>query len=500
MNRLATSSALLLSTLAHVSLTCLSTGLSAETLLAVATGISGSIVTDMIKGLSRDKIKHLLFGTHPSNLNHSIKKLFVSSLEQALDNIFILYGESGITKQEKKDAKKAIDVLKKTLLKKSSSELTETILNDRNTSAFIRSEYSNDKVTLFLQQELQSSGLETKLTDFIAKHFPSQVQLCFGEGLKSPEHRNAWIAYQRLMSEELREMIRGLETGQKEIIQELKNIKLTQGLDPSHLEELRKFNNLLSDENKFSLALNDALAQSLVRIEKLADQLIKITTETNYTVREIRSLQEQQIKRTKRLQYLVALILVVALLAASALATTLLHAPFNVSIIVHGWLGKNHAPLRDLGSITLTIKGKSYRGEIDSQGQVLLADLPYECSGELGRVRIDDTEGMPYYCCDSTVIIKKGETIYLPISISGIDRASGVIKDEITQIPISGATIRIAGIEVHSNNRGEFNLSIPQKQQSEEHEIEISKEGYQTYRATHSMVGENKFRIFLTSR
>jgi len=497
MNRLATSSALLLSTLAHVSLTCLSTGLSAETLLAVATGISGSVVTDMIKGLSREKIKHLLFGTYPSNLNRSIKKLFISSIGEALDNILVLYRETGVSKLEQNSAKKSINVLKKHLQNRSKSDDVASFLDDEHIRSFTSSDYSSDDITNYLRDELEGNGLDLKLKDFISQHFPAQIQLCFGEGLKSPEHHDAWVAYQRLMSDELREMIKEIELGQQEIRQDLKDLKLANGLDPVVQEELHRLNDLLSDENKFSLALNNALDQSLTHLEELANRLIIITTETNHTVREIKSLQQEQLRRAKKTHYLIISALLIGLVSIGLVGIMVLRAPFNLSVIVHGWLGKEHIPLKNMGSLTLIVKGKTYQGEIDSQGKVLFADLPYDCSGEIARVRIDNTEGMPYVCCDSTILIKKGEVAFLPISIIGIDRVMGVVKDEESQLPIPNALVRIAGVESRTDSRGHFDLAIPINQQAEEQEIEILKEGYLSYRATHTTVGKDLFRLFL---
>lgn len=497
MNRLAASASLLLGTLAHVSLNCLSTGLSLETLLTIATGVSGSIAGDMLKDLSKDKLKHLLFGTHPNDLNHSIQKLFLSSLGEALDNILVLYAETGVTKQEKAQAKRAIVEVKKHIQTKGTPLIEEALKEDDSISQFIRSGYSDDKVSVCLKEVLAGASLDAKLRQFISQHFPAQIQLCFGEGLKSPEHHDAWVAYQRLMSDELREMIKGIELGQQEIKQDLKDLKFANGLDPVVQEELHRLNELLSDENKFSLELNKALGQSLTHLEELANRLILITTETNYTVREIKSLQQEQLRRAQKLYYLVISALLIGLVSIGLVGIVVLRAPFNLSVMVHGWLGKEHIPLRNMGSLTLTVKGKTYQGEIDSQGKVLFADLPYDCSGEVARVRIDNTEGVPYVCCDSTILVKKGEVAFLPICIIGIDRVMGIVKDEESQAPVSNALVRIAGVEDLTDSLGHFDLAIPIKQQAEEQEIEILKEGYLSYRATHTTVGKEPFRIFL---
>lgn len=498
MNRLAASASLLLGTLAHVSLNCLSTGLSLETLLTIATGVSGSIAGDMLKNLSKDKLKHLLFGTHPNDLNHSIQKLFLASLGEALDNILVLYAETGISRQEKAQAKKAIAEIKKRIQAKGTPLVVEALKQDDSISQFIRSGYGDDKVSLYLKEMLGQASLDAKLSQFIAQHFPAQIQLCFGEGLKSPTHRDAWVAYQRLMSDELRTLVVGIAQGQEEMRQDLKDLKLASGLDGSTLEGLHRLNELLSDDSKFALALNEALGQSLSQLEELANRIIHITTETHYTVLEIKALQQEQLRRARRLQYLVALALLFGLLSVGVVARMWLLRPFNLSVVVYGWLGKEHTPLRGTGSLTLMVGGKAYEGEIDSRGRVLFADMPHDSKGQTARVALRDTEGMPYYCCDSTLVIEQGQTLYLPISLLGIDRAVGVVKDEESQAPIPNARVQIAGLEGQTDSLGRFDLSIPAPQQAEEQEIEIIKEGYRGYRATHTMVGKETFRIFLT--
>ena len=500
MNKLATSGAMLLGVLSHVSLVCLTQGLSGEALLGLVTGISGSFFTDTVKSLLQGRTKTWFFRAHPDDLNHSIKKLFVASIGDALDNIQVLYEESPITPQERQGARKAFKKLKQALHSKAEDIIKSASIDDLHINNFIHSGYADTSVTSYLLRELEGCDLSPKLRSFIAQHYPTQIQLCFGEGLKSPANHEAWVAYQRLMSDELRDLLQGLQAEQREIREDLKDLKLGQGLDPEQMKELRRLGDLLSDPKQFELHLSESLGLSLGKLEELANRLIQITTETHHTVQELKQLQQEQTKRIKRVQYLMGTVLLLCLIAVGAMTIAILRAPFNQTIQIHGWRGKAHIPLRDLGSITLSTGGKTYRGEIDSQGQVLIADLPHSSSGEQARIQIEDTEGLPYFCQDSIVQLHRGETLYIAVGLVGIDRATGIIKDEVTQEPIPHAVVRIAGVETQTNERGEFTLPIPTARQAEEQEIEVTKAGYQSYRATYTMIGEQAIRLFLSPR
>lgn len=500
MNQLATTGSILLGALSHISLVCLSQGLSTEALLSIATGVSGNLVSDMLQGLLQGKAKNWLFRTHPNDLNHSIKRLFVSSIDNALSNIHILYEESGLTSQEKREAKRAFKKLKQALHSKAEDIIKSASIDDLHINNFIHSGYADSSITSYLLRELEGCDLSPKLRSFIAQHYPTQIQLCFGEGLKSPANHEAWVAYQRLMSDELRGLLQGLQAEQREIREDLKDLKLGQGLDPEQMKELRRLGDLLSDPKQFELHLNESLGLSLGKLEELANRLIQITTETHHTVQELKQLQQEQTKRIKRAQYLMGTVLLLCLIAVGAMTIAILRAPFNQTIQIHGWRGKTHIPLRDLGSLTLSTGGKTYRGEIDSQGQVLIADLPHSSSGEPARIQIEDTEGLPYFCQDSIVQLHRGETLYIAVGLVGIDRATGIIKDEVTQEPIPHAVVRIAGVETQTNERGEFTLPIPTARQAEEQEIEVTKAGYQSYRASYTMIGEQAIRLFLSPR
>ena len=340
-----------------------------------------------------------------------------------------------------------------------------------------------------------SSGLVLKdLKTIIVELLPHQIQLRFSKGLLSPRHKEARESFQLLIAREQQNMSQGINSKLEEICQKLSNEQYTSQASKlqGELERLR-----MLDQDAFAQTLEKALEQPLGDLETLINEIIETTISTDLNVCKIIEQQQELLRRTKRIYYLFLLVPLTVILSVGGVEIMNLRASFNLTIMLHGWLGKEHIPLRDMGSLTLTVGGRTYEGEVDSQGKVLFADLPYDCLGKTARVRIDDTEGMPYYCCDSTLVIKKGEILYLLISILGIDRAIGVIKDEETQSPIPGAVVHIAGLERHTDSLGRFDFEIPLLRQAEEQEIEISKAGYQNYRATHTMIGRNPSRIFL---
>lgn len=490
----------LLGPLTYLSLSCLSTGLSGATLLAMATEISGSFAADAIKGLTKQKLKALIWGSHPKDYNLSIRKLFIQSLSEALDNVYALYKESGANTVERKHAHKLIGALQKLLADGERSVLSDSFWSDKDVLRFIREEAAPEDITHVLQEAFCDNPSDQKFLDFISRHYPAQIQLCFGEGLQAPEHHSAWVAYQRLMSDELRLMLSELSAEQQTLKKELRVGDLGHGWSEQQWLELRKLSELLEQPQKFELALNEALAKTLGSIELQVNQLIHLTTATHHTVKEIKQIQREQLRHGRRIHRSVLGLLLLFLLSGATITWLTLRAPFNYVLQLHGWRGQTHIPLRSHGTLVLRVDGKSYRADINSRGQALFIDLPAGTKNKQAKVYLEDTDGMPYYCLDNLVQITQGELAYLAISLEGIDCASGIVKDEVSQEPLVGAHVRVATVEGYTDSNGEFSLLIPQSEQAEELEFQITHAGYYPYRANHIMIGKAPSRIYLAPK
>lgn len=485
-------------TVLHVGLSCLTSGLTARTFLSLIGGISTHLTADSILKLSPQKLKKMIFGVHPDDLNHSVKRLFFQSMAEALDNVLILYSETPISKQEKKKAKKIIASLKKAI--SDNQNIYDSKINDAAISSFLSEPQDNaGEIANFIADKLASDKISESFGKFIAEHFPSQIQLCFGEGLKSPNNHEAWVAFQRMMSDEIRDTVARIEQTQKDIQQDISAIKTgTIGLDENQLNELKKLNELLNDEERFNVVLNNNVTEALSSIEDKANELLKITTHTNKTVKELIELNRKQERRERILLGLIIAVLAVLLVGGGIVSYHSLTRPFNLTVSVHGWKGKEHHPLKGTGTIKIAIDNKVYTSDINKGGDAVFMELPHSYSGKIARVSIENTEGMPYFCLDSVLKVDKKQVAYLSVSIEGLELAHGYIKDENTLEPIIGALVRIAGESTYTDGLGEFSLPIPTDKQDERQEIQIYKEGYETYRAEQPMIGRHDFRLYLS--
>ena len=484
-------------TVIHVGLSYLTSGITSTAFLTLISGITANFAADTIQKLSPQKLKQIIFGTHPNDLNHSIKRLFFLSMVEALDNVLILYSETPISKKEKKEAKKIIASLKKTFL--DAQNISDPNINDEIISSFLKNPQSdNGEITNYIAEKLVSDNISESFGKFIAEHFPAQIQLCFGEGLKNPDHRDAWVAFQRMMSDEIRDIVTRIEQTQKDIQQDISAIKTgTTGLNETQLNELKKLNELLNDKKRFNTVLNNNLTDALSSIEDKANEILKITTHTNKTVKELIELNRKQERRERILLGLIVGVLAILLVGGTIVSYRSLTRPFNLTVSVHGWKGKEHHPLKSTGTIKITIDNKIYSSDINKEGNAVFMELPYSCSGKIAQISIENTEGMPYFCVDDIITVNKKQIAYLSVSIEGLELAQGNIKDENTLEPIVGAMVRIAGESTYTDNFGEFSLPIPLDKQNERQEIRVYKEGYEPYRTEQPMVGSHDFNLYL---
>lgn len=70
----------------HLSLSCLTAGLSAPSLVAMAQGISEGLLTNRLSELSFKRMGHFLRGVRAEDLGHSLTALFYLAIDQALEH------------------------------------------------------------------------------------------------------------------------------------------------------------------------------------------------------------------------------------------------------------------------------------------------------------------------------------------------------------------------------------------------------------------------------
>jgi hypothetical protein len=483
--------------LATTSLAVVSGGLINPVLGNVGGSLGASLAANLITGFSPAKIKRWFIDVHPDKLNHHIKKLFIESVKEALSNVTVLFSETQATENEKRDAKQLIKTMQKRLpdmlLNNKQIRLDETEIEH-----FLCEKGKEDIICNFIENQCDIFGIVEPFKSFLANNLPAQIQLCFGEGLKNPENRNAWIAFQRMLMEEIRNDIKQIADTQQSIKDDLSDLKFEKsGFSEEQISEIRELVKILNNKKLIEVKITDGFNQSLKSIEDKANEIIRITTRTQLTVDELKNIVEK-IKRQNRTNHIIIYALAICFLVAGAFVVyELVNQPFTTTIQIYGWESEQHNPLDGKGVIVLTLGDKTEKAEISRQGEVVFKGILPEYNGKKVAAYITDTEGEPYYLSDSIIEIKKNGITKALVLLHGLEKLEGTVFDEISCEGLPDVSVTVAEITVITDEKGNFIIEIPIEKQRQEQEIEIRKEGYKSKRQTVPMSGENKYRTFL---
>ena len=487
----------ILGLLATTSLAVVAGGLVNPLLSSVGSNIGAGLAANFIGKITPEKIKRWFINIHPNNLNHSIKKLFIESVKEAMENILVLFSETQASEIEKKEARKFIKTLQKRLPAMLLND-EQIKLDDPEIKYFLYEKSKEDVVCGFIEKHFASFEISDSFKSFLAQNLSAQIQLCFGEGLKNPIHRNAWIAFQRMLMEEIRNDIKQIADTQQSIKDDLSDLKFTKtGLSETQIAEIRQLINLLNDKKLIEIKISDGINQCLKSIEDKANEIIRITTKTQLTVDELKHIIEK-INRQNRTTHFIMSILVGCLLAAGYFTVyKIINQPFTTTVAVFGWEGEQHNPLNGTGAIVLTLGDKIEKAEINRQGEAVFKGVLPEYNGQTVAAHITDTEGELYYLADSIVKIEKNGITKVQVLLHGLEKLEGAVYDDISGEGLPDVSVTIAGITVTTDEKGNFIIAIPIEKQRSEQEIEISKANYKSKRQTIPMSGENKYRTVL---
>ncbi len=165
-------------------------------------------------------------------LNHTIKKLFINSISQALSSVYITYSkEDSVTKKEKKEARRVVEFLQKGLTDELSNNSILDINENLVTDFLYQKELSNNQDIvsyIFKKLAISEFQISESFKRCLSEKYNAYIELTFGEGLKDDVNRDAWIAFQRLLLEDLRARLVRIEEGQERIeksILDLKDVK-----------------------------------------------------------------------------------------------------------------------------------------------------------------------------------------------------------------------------------------------------------------------------------
>ena len=459
-------------------------------LSSVGGNIGASLAANFISGLTPAKIKGLFKDVHPNDLNHSIKRLFIQSVQEALSNIAVLFSEAQVSDNEKKQVKQFIKTLQKQLpdmfLKSNHIKFEESEIKH-----FLYEKDKEEMVCHFIAKHFENFGITDPFKTFLTQNLPAQIQLCFGEGLKDPANEHAWIAFQRMLIEEIRNDIKQIADTQQSIKDDLSDLKFSKsGFSKEQISEVHELVKILNDKKLVEVKIKNEVEQSLKSIENRANEIIQITTKTQLTVNELKTVVEK-IRRQNRINQIIIYTLSVCVLVAGVFVVyKLVNQPFAATVKIYGWEGEQHNPLDGRGILVLTFGNEIKKAEISRQGEAIFKGILPKFNNTSVSAYITDTEGEPYYLTDSTIKIQKNSTTKVQILLHGLEKFQGTIYDNILGEGLPNVSVTIAGINAITDENGYFSIEIPIEKQRTEQKVIISKEGYSSLREIVSMTGE----------
>lgn len=317
--------------------------LVAELSKTIFAGFSVNIGSGIIGSLKYSKLREWFIKTHPNDLNHDLQKALKVSIINALENIRILYS-SYIKDNERQRLNEIIKGLKKEIEEgfpdKKNEEFTKVELKD----------YLYDDPDLAIELLLKELPFKLKDIDtlntrvpfskFLKENLLIQLQLCFGEMLKERDNYRIWVAFQRLIIEDIRENVELILIKQEELHKEILEIKkrdvLFPNLSNSQIKDLtylaKQLNNPVELSNELEIALNNFVKKTkdaineIFALQKKHYELGKEHIElSKLTLSEIQKLSEQFIVhqyetekklKTKRIVLYFSIPLILLLLAS----------------------------------------------------------------------------------------------------------------------------------------------------------------------------------------
>jgi len=145
----------------------------------------------------------------------------------------------------------------------------------------------------------------------------------------------------------------------------------------------------------------------------------------------------------------------------------------RVTVFVHGKGGRADVVLRSQGRVLMDIDGERKSSAIDQDGQAHFINIP---TGSHGFLDIEFSE--PYHPVnpDSAYLIESDISIYLKVSLRGIDKIEGTVLYD--SQPLPGVLVKMKSLETYTATAGNFSLTVPDSLQKAKYDIQLIKEGF----------------------
>jgi hypothetical protein len=468
----------LVGVIATASLSYVTCGMTIPVLTTLG-NIGTSVAANLLSEFTPNKIKKWK-NVHPNDLNHSIKKLFIQSIEEALTAISKSFSDQpNATVEEKKRAEQLVKEIQK-YLKDILLNQNQIQLSKKNIEQFLYDQDGEDTIIPFVENQFEILGVTEPFQSFLAQKLPSHIQIYFGEGLKDPANSDAWIAFQRMLTEEIRNDIKQIADNQQNIREDLADLKFEKsGLSKEQIDEIHQLIKILNDKKLVKIKMNEGINQSLTSIEKKANEVIRITTNTNITVGQLKTMGGK-IQRQNQLNHRIIYSLATFLLLASVfLGYIFMNQPFSVTIHITDWKGRDSKQINNSNS-QIKILNKISKSITD--GEVEFSDISAKYKNQKIRIEFLPCENCgAYELMSDSVILRKDKKYELKIKVKGLDQIYGYVTD-IKGNPIDSAKVEIAGTKsplyAYTNNVGRYQIIIPIEQQEWIQRVNVTKQNY----------------------
>lgn len=151
---------------------------------------------------------------------------------------------------------------------------------------------------------------------------------------------------------------------------------------------------------------------------------------------------------------------------------------FSVSVLVHGKEGRDDKILTN-GKVILDIGGNRIEEELNSQGEAIFPALRKEYIGKSAFISIDHPQPYKPTKRNKEYVLKQGQSIYLEVELTGIDKIWGKVVDYETEQMLDSVRVSVRRAFAYTDSFGHFELAIPDSLQGKTIEVQFFKKGYQ---------------------
>lgn len=455
-----------------------STALGQNTIAAV-TGLASGVAINALLPYGISFLEHFKKHiSHPDELNHNLQLIMQESINDALSNVRKKYHP------ENEDDRLLVKKFTDEIIDNTATFFIPTpgepkiFLNEVLTE-------THDKLTSLmteLNRKVRGRGLSDGYTDFFKAHIQTELEFAFTQNLKAPRNAEGWIAFQKIMYEDIKKDTQLILDGQTKLEQELADIKQlnrsrARKLSEHELNVLTQFNRRLADFSEVQPLFNDQLNLLVSRLEQQMNEMNANLVAQRNILTDIAGYLTKE-----RYHYQVAVFTV--LLLGFVIAGIILYGrsqPFEAGVVIDIPASSDSWSFGDTVRITLKY-GKEFQTiETKSFTPVYFRNIPGKYRNDTARIIVSGLEGEPFrqHCDTCVYMLSTDKPMHVKLDFYHLDSFDGYVRDEDSQEVLSGAIVTIAGISSVTDSLGHFIIKLPSVKQHRFQNITIVRKGYQ---------------------